>query len=109
MYIHAVSRHSCIMIGLLCSEAQVTDEIHALLYGKGKIRALPLQGLTDVAQQQTMRRRDNHAMQALTSCQFVLKALHETCSLPELSHSQLATGRSAPVCLPARVLSAFNS
>lgn len=69
----------------LAREAQVTDGIHASLDGKGKIRALHVQGLTDVALQQTMRRRDNHAEKALTSCQFALKALHETRSLPELS------------------------
>ena len=63
----------------------MTDGNHASLDENGKIRALHVQGASDVAQQQTMRRRDNHANEALTSCQFVLKPLHETRSLPELS------------------------
>ena len=79
--------HGTVGLRLACfvREAQVTDDIHASLDGKGKIRALHVQGLSDVALQQTMRRRDNHAEKALTSCQLALKALHETRSLPKLS------------------------
>jgi hypothetical protein len=87
----------------------VTDEIHAPLDGKGKIRALRLQGLTDVALQQTMRRRDNHAKRALTSCQFVLKALHEARSLPELSLYTISNGPKCACLSSAKVLPLFDN